>query len=83
MSQELKTLLEGSGMSRRIGDQEWCHHKDRLVIRRGQLIGLQTWVLKMIIGIDPIVYRVQKVQHKYGWYPFDWTRSRTLPSVGS
>jgi hypothetical protein len=70
-------------MSRRVGDQEWCHHKERLVIRRGQLIGLQTWLLKMIVKTDPIEYRVKKIQHKYGFYPFDWTRTRDLPFVGS
>ena len=65
-------------MSRRIGDQEWHCRNTRLVVRKGMLVGLQTWLLQMIVKIEPLEYKVQKVQHKYGFYPLDWTRTRTL-----
>ncbi len=65
-------------MSRRVGDQEWSHRGDRIVIRNGSLVGRSTWLLSMIISTDPLQYEVQKIQHKYGFYPFDWTRTRCL-----
>lgn len=63
----------------RIGDQEWSHRKDRIVIRKGALVRRSTWLLSMIISTDPLQYEVQKIQHKYGFYPFDWVRTRALP----